>query len=844
MDGKQIRGNRRRWLTMVVLLSLGMNVSAPLPAAAQTREMISSNGKEMFDVAYFDLGENWRSDLPVVEKSTYTLSAVLKSATNAGIQYWSDILSAGAKNTVPIQIFVRAQMAGSNNPAKVYGNAGAAALACIDGEGISSNYIANSIQQNARLIQLDPGNPQQDISSGTMALGLITVGQFLSGARVGSEYGWYIDTDTVLPTNEQANDYVATIRHEMGHALGISARKGSGTMPGLSQEVYGFVGDVTSANSWNLHLYDQNGNQARPGMAILTTEQFNTLKAQDASVKRSDYFILDNEVVAGTTTGQAYFKGTHVSEVLDGSTFDGVDGLPVNGRESGVPELSHLNTLGMMSHVTYSNYTSFMEAELAVMQDLGYTIDRKNYYGYSVYGDNITRTNRNGYSARNSDGTAYEAGVYNTTALGIGLHVYGSYNNITQAANILTTGTGAVGMRIDGTGNTITEASGTEIHADGYRGIGTLISYGSNQVLNQQGVITADGSGGNGVQFDFGSSSLGATDEYRGSYIRYIRTIESQLQPTSGYTTGAITGGQNISITEPTAKTDDIRRTRYDAHAELNGPLVKAYNIGGRLSGAANAIYIGKNAFVQDINVNNGASINGNITSEWKHFATDEKIYDGVKGDGSDALKIQYNGGSYAYNDYIQNLVTNLNFNTNIAYSGNITGSDNMKINVQSGTLAYSGTANVVNVDVSAGASLIGGTYILNDMTSRMAAGFSDTTTGQLINHGAIVPGSTDMTVNGNLTSDGQLGIATTNNGSIARQIVISGTANIDGSKLVTAEGNAYRSDQNYTFLTAKAINGSLTSKAGDAFSGLLSIKAVDMGTTSVSAVLTPENNK
>ena len=65
-----------------------------------------------------------------------------------------------------------------------------------------------------------------------------------------------------------------------------------------------------------------------------------------------------------------------------------------------------------------------------------------------------------------------------------------------------------------------------------------------------------------------------------------------------------------------------------------------------------------------------GADIRGNITSDWKHFAGGS--YDGVKGDKSDALKIQYAGGSYDYDRYIPDLVTKLHIGTDLAYSGNI----------------------------------------------------------------------------------------------------------------------------------------------------------------------------
>ena len=129
-----------------------------------------------------------------------------------------------------------------------------------------------------------------------------------------------------------------------------------------------------------------------------------------------------------------------------------------------------MQTSGMMSHASYGNYTGFMEVELAAMQDMGYKLDRRNYYGFSVYRDGAVITNTQGYSARDAAGENYLPGVCNTTSLGIGLHVYGSNNTITQQADILTRGTGAAGMRIDGEGNKITLAAGNAIHADGIFG--------------------------------------------------------------------------------------------------------------------------------------------------------------------------------------------------------------------------------------------------------------------------------------------------------------------------------------------------------------------------------------
>ncbi|MBQ1461666.1 MAG: autotransporter outer membrane beta-barrel domain-containing protein, partial [Selenomonas sp.] len=325
-----------------------------------------------------------------------------------------------------------------------------------------------------------------------------------------------------------------------------------------------------------------------------------------------------------------------------------------------------------------------------------------------------------------------------------------------------------------------------------------LISYGRNHTINQAGTVTASGKGGTGVRFDFGSSSNGARDEYRGSYIRFQRTVEA----------GKITKAENYNLKAMDANT-------YNANAaELEGPLVENYNLSGKLIGADNAIYISKNAFVKNININKGASIKGDITSDWKQFGEDEceGAYDDPGTSHSAGLRIQYNkkygNDGYEYDEYIPDLVTNLNFNTDMAYSGNITGEDNMKMNVKAGKLTYEGTANVVNVQVEKGAALLGGTYKVNAIdASKVATGFSDTTTGQLINHGTIGASAADrnMEINGKLVSDGKLQAY---GGGDGGQIKVSDTANVDKST-VTAYGML--PGETKTVLTAKSIDGDIT---------------------------------
>lgn len=83
-----------------------------------------------------------------------------------------------------------------------------------------------------------------------------------------------------------------------------------------------------------------------------------------------------------------------------------------------------------MSHQQYSNYMTLMEAECAVLQDIGYTIARRNLFGYSVYNHGITLINDNPYFGRNSQGMAYIANTYKMATVGLGLHGYGSNNRI------------------------------------------------------------------------------------------------------------------------------------------------------------------------------------------------------------------------------------------------------------------------------------------------------------------------------------------------------------------------------------------------------------------------------
>jgi uncharacterized protein with beta-barrel porin domain len=760
--------SKKKMLTAAVMTALLVTPGYSY-AFKMAPEYVYYNGKPIAEMQFLAEGEGINN---FVSQAEYTLSPSLIPPVKSSTAYWTGMIGPKAKNETPWQVFVTTE---ANQQ-----NASAVTSSYVPGKGelraVKTMFVPQQLQDGKKLLRMtkeigESTNPPL----GDYGFSIIYIGQYMGADRKGAIDGWWVDTDTVLPFNEQAADFVGTFRHELGHALGISKRFDYTEKPEAKGEyVIRFSSEVTDPDSWNLHLVDQNLNPAKPGMEILSAKGFAAKKNADPGVKERDYFIVNNDYKgedASGKNGKAFFVGPHVTDALAGATFFGVNGVPVNSWEKDNFDGAHLQTAGMMSHRDYSNYTSFMEVELAVMQDLGYDIDREAYFGHSVYGDGLTLTNTQGYFARNEAGTAYIEGKPSTVPLGIGLHIYGSRNTVIQAADILTTGTGATGVRVDGMQNTVVVPVDTNIQVDGLRGNGILIAYGRDQVVNQAGTVTANGQGGTGIRFDFGSSSNGADDEYRGSYIRYKRSVEKG--------TGRITSSKNMKLTD---MDEDVFNAAAD---ELNGPQVTEYNLSGKLEGGEYAILISRNALVKEINVNEGASIKGDIVSDWKHFGTDGS-YD-APDEANQALQIQYNENLYAYNAYIPDLVTDLNFNTDMTYSYDIIGRDNMKLNVNKGRLFYGGTADVVGVHVAEGATLFGGTYIVNDMTAYMAPGFSDDDTGVFHNCGTIGAASQDtsMQITGRLVSDGVLlGLA----GGSAGHIEVSGSADISGS-LLAAEG-------------------------------------------------------
>ena len=738
------------------MIALGILAAVNAPAYAMEEEIVSYGGYDIFRVQYFDLADREKLEENKIDQWNldYSYNAAMKKSIRDAFEQWAEILYRNGKNMKQPGLFV----VGADDEAR---NASAGPTAMVvDSNGIKTYISADNFldvfQNGLECGDLDLFNNECDINS-ILAFGHVSIGKNIGAnlANNGAYYGWIYEPLTQQQQSESAVSLQVVLYHEIAHALGIICGKKDEdeNEAGNTNKKYVFSDLPEGSNNFDSHLVDQNGNYAAEGQEISSSDGAGVFFVEN----------LDADKLSATSTaGRVYFVGENVSEVLGGTgekvkKFQNVDGIPILGWENGRPDFSHINLArGLMSHHNYRSYTALMEAELAIMQDIGYDIDRRNFFGRSIYSDGNGASdnpfkNTQGYFARNAAGTAYEIGKANTATLGIGLHIYGSGNNILQtdegkgdgSADLLACGTGGAGIRIDGVCNTVAVDKGVTVSADGENGRGVLVAYGHDNRVVIDGTVTAAGAGGDGVRFDFGSNSMGGNEEYRGSYLRYQRDVDEN---------GNITSSSNIPLNFVIER-DSI------SEDDLAGPMGSLI-VNGKLYGRDHAVYISKNAFVNNINVNGGARIKGDIVSDWKHF--DNGLYDGGWGenkDQGDKLFLQYSEEIHDYDKYHKDLVTALNFKGNTEMQGNIIGSDNMKMTVNSGTLRHDGSADVVNVKVNQGATLLGKSYTVNDMSGRMAEGISDDTTGKFINHGTIGALNEDskLSIDGTLESDGRL---------------------------------------------------------------------------------------
>lgn len=632
--------------------------------------------------------------------------------------------------------------------------------------------------------------------------GLITLDSPIGGHYTGVMHS--------LPQNDPYTiDLSSVILHEVMHAIGMMANANE-----RESGEWQFVEDVP-LTKWEAGLRDATGKPAAPGMTIRPA-------ADEGETSESD-FLTDGL----SSESGVYFTGPHVEEVLDGALIafpdggagvDPVPGLPVNGWDvtawdenfapvSGEAELSHIELQNsLMSHQSWRNWNTPMEAELAMLQDLGYQLDRKAWFGHSIYASGQEGSlrgvvNDKPYYARNAAGTDWLWGAPSKTPWGVGLHIYGSYNDVTQTADLLTIGDYALGIRTDGTGNVVRIAPGAAVRSDGVEGYGILVSYGKNHRVVQQGTVTALGAGGVAARFDFGTNMLGnENSQLRGSYIFTQHAGED--------------GGEWLTAISSAV------------HIGLDGALVERYDLTGTLAGRKAAIWIGSTALVREINVMQGASISGDIVSQW---------------DPTNKYAIYGRPGEEAPSETAATAVTSLTFGYaanaagerrggeadsgfSLSWRGDIHNGDGgaaaIRMTVAGGTLEYAGEAKLFSVDVAQGATLRGsGAFELKKLTAKPEM-FSEEASndekdlivgsGLFTNSGAVAPGIGIgvMTIKGDYaqTSTGRLEMEFSASGETDR-LVIDGSAEFaSGSTLELAPAAGFYSSREDVTVDLKSL--------------------------------------
>ena len=709
-----------------------------------------------FNIKFYNAGESvdfWE------QTSTYTLDPWQKQHILYAVNYWEHVLAPGLHPSVASDVNVityNVNNAFASSPSITIGD---------DNPPLAMNLLAYLLQGY--------GTEYADLAT------LIGIGQPLYPTGMP-------ESEFLTPLCTGNNGTLTnTMIHEMGHALGIAAATDDYFFPNKD-------------HIYNSHLYDWRGQQVQPGLEI------KTLKHTPGG---TTYFDLPgySKLADDNTNKLPYFSGKNVAEVLNGAKMtvyssrgtvidqDPVPGVPINGVEylsngqGGFEEyidLSHIELRNsMMSHQRFRNYFAFMEAELAILQDIGYTIDRRDFYGSSIYGNGLTVYNQNPYFARNEEGSAYLTNTYNSNDFGIGLHIYGSHNKVYQEADLLTDGTAGMGIRVDGTDNDITVEPGIHVQADGLNGNGLLVAFGKNhQILLAPGsIVTANGQGGIGADFNFGHGQTGHSMGARSSYGAWSHILTDQLLDA--------------------------------ASVEVDGPLVNDFTVDGILQGSTAAIHMADNAYVKNVTIGDTALIKGDIHNEWLYD------YDDIVNAGGalDALLYrQYTGSG--------ELTTRLSLN-GISYDGDIIGKKNTRLSFAKGTNEYTGKAQVLSVEVAEGAALEGsGTYDLmtpddaarHTLNYRLQASESQDArklsgVGLFTNHGTLGATTGNVNIVGDLISDGNLKMAFTDSGSQVYLLNVAGSADITGSSLLIGSQNKPLFNKEYNYLTAaQGITGNI----------------------------------
>lgn len=422
-------------------------------------------------------------------------------AVTRGAQYWWDILEDG---NVPARdlTFLVTRDAGFVEPD--------GSISALSTSSESPEVLVNGIRSSVANHVLAFG---QNVSTPFQADNLINYQDF-DGLQFNPAPGGPLD-------NGGGINMESVMIHEMAHAFGI-----------ITSAPYGLVAE----NS--------------PGIP------------PDSSLRYFETQIIDadgNSVAIGETYYDStpyYFNGTNATSVF---------GRPVPLNRMSI-EKGHLGIDPLlMSHQPFRNYVFMTEVELAVLQDMGYQINRQDYFGRSYY------QNGNGQKEVNS------TGYHSSKTYGVGVHLFSHDHLLVQAADLTASGSGATGIRVDGVNNTVVIHPDVTITTNGDFAAGILVSNGVGNSIVHRGTIIANSdtedATGTGILIGFGANLLGGASRTSTSAVDY----RNDGTPISGYlvnqldVTGSISApfGNAIRIDETAA----VKAVNIMGNAEIEGDI-------------------------------------------------------------------------------------------------------------------------------------------------------------------------------------------------------------------------------------------------------------------------------
>lgn len=278
-------------------------------------------------------------------------------------------------------------------------------------------------------------------------------GRVYLGPAPGASYDY--SPLAVLPAHALGSSRISTIVHELAHSAGMS-----------SIETGDYLG-FECPNGWCHTAFTEkltfNGKPIAAGSSLSKLISLDSMPENLQTDLNKVRWYLGYSGIG--------FQGKNVREVIGEETvmyfpdevtdseeavpeaISVTGAIPVLGAEMGNLDFSHLELQnGLLSHQSWRNWGTFMEAELAMLQDLGYQLDRKRFFGTSIYASGAEYTVRQAFWAR-SDREEWIKDQPSQQANAVGVHVYGSRSKVTVAADQLADGAGSIGVRVDGSAN-------------------------------------------------------------------------------------------------------------------------------------------------------------------------------------------------------------------------------------------------------------------------------------------------------------------------------------------------------------------------------------------------------